>query len=100
MPVFDLITTDNNAETVADISQRVVGATQSQIYAYIASVNAGGPTPVLLINGARAADVIPNDLLRLYSQFYQQSNSVTHTTGLSYSASLAAGGSAPYDGHG
>jgi hypothetical protein len=100
MPVFDLVTTDDNSETISDISQRVIGATQSQIEADVASVKAGGPTPVLLINGAQSGDTIPNSLLRMYQQFYRQSTSIPNTTGLSYRDSLIAGGALPYDGQG
>lgn len=100
MPVFDLVTTDNNSETVADIMQRAIGETQSQIEADIASLKAGGHTPALLLNGAQSGDTIPNTMLRMYSQFYKQSNSIPHTTGLSYRDSLVAGGYAPYDGQG
>ena len=100
MPVFDLVTTDDNTETVANIMQRAIGDTSPNIDADIASVAAGGPTPTLLINGVNNGQTIPDDMLALYQQFYAQSVSVQHTTGLSYSDSLTAGGWLPYDGQG
>lgn len=100
MPVFDLVTTDDNIETVANIMQRVIGDTSPNIDADIASVTAGGPTPNLLINGVSNGMTIPDNMLAMYQQFYAQSVSVQHTTGLSYSDSLAAGGWLPYNGQG
>jgi hypothetical protein len=100
MPVFDLVTTDDNSETVSDIMQRVIGATSDQVDADIEQVASGGPTPALMINGASNGTTIPDNMLAMYRQFYAQSVSVQHTTGLSYSDSLAAGGWLPYDGQG
>jgi hypothetical protein len=100
MPVFDLVTTDDNAETISDILERVIGATQATVQTDIASVAAGGPTPALLLNGAQGGDTIPDGMLALYAQFYAQAASIPASTGLSYSASLAAGGALPYDGQG
>ena len=99
MPVFDLVTTNDNSETVLSVMQRAIGATQAQVESYIAAVKAGKPTPILLINGAQSGDRIPENMLAMYEQFYQQAESVIHTTGLSYRDSLVKGGSAPYDGH-
>lgn len=100
MPVFDLVTTDDNTETVANIMQRVIGDTAPNIDVDIASVTAGGPTPALLINGISNGQTIPDNMLAMYKQFYKQSVSVQHTTGLSYADSLASGGWLAYNGQG
>jgi lysophospholipase L1-like esterase len=100
MPVFDLVTTDDNTETIANILQRVIGDTAPNIAADVASVAAGGPTPTLLINGVSNGQTIPDNMLAMYQQFYAQSVSIPPSTGISYSDSLTAGGWAPYDGQG
>lgn len=43
---------------------------------------------------------VPAELANLYTQFYAQSTYLPTSTGLAYAASLAAGGSLPYDGQG
>jgi hypothetical protein len=94
--VFNGVTTNNQTEVIQDVMLRVLGDTQTNIEADIASLAAGGPTPPLLLNGASSAFTIPDDLLRMYDQFYHQAASIPPTTGISRSASLQAGGSLPY----
>ena len=100
MPVFDLVTRNNGKEDIDDINQRVIGATEAQVDTYIATLEAGGPTPALLINGAMAGNAIPDEMLLLYKLVYEKGNEVQHKTGLSLRKSLAQGGWTPYDGHG
>lgn len=100
MPVFDLVTTDDNTETVSSIMQRVIGATSAQVNADIAQVAAGQKTPTLLINGVDNGSTIPPIMLKAYQKFYTQAVSIPGTTGLSYAESLARGGYLPYNGQG
>lgn len=97
MPVFDLVTTDDNTETIANIMQRVIGDTSPNIDSDVVSVSSGGPTPTLLINGVSNGDTIPDNMLKMYQQFYKQSVSIPTKTGMSYTQSLAAGGYYPYN---
>lgn len=80
---------------IGNVMQTAIGDTHPNVTA-----DQGIIAPNLLRHGARAGDTIPNDLLRLYQQFYQQSESLPPSTGLSYAESLAANPQAPYKGQG
>lgn len=70
-------------ETAAQIAIRVLS--DSSLVADIAAAN---------------QTTVPPELSNLYAQFYAQTSSTPESTGLSYAASLAAGGALPYDGRG
>lgn len=83
MPVFNHVTVNDSTETIADIMERAIGETEFQVLADIDAVNAGAPTPAVLLNGVRGGDAIPAVMLSLYAQSYALSRSVPVTTGRS-----------------